>query len=172
MDIQQKFLKMTNINLINWTIAHDYCEKYEYPYLNGLNMDMCFHFKIDLSFFNKNDYLIIHPINAEDFVQIILYLTKMQTKYWKLPFAKVIPSCIDQLNYIRNNLYKNIIVYNDIRVVKDELIVPIAYSTESEIISASFATLILSTTLWKKFYKCHKKQIDDGIYEEFEKEEE
>lgn len=96
----------------------------------------------------------------------------MQTKYWKLPFAKVIPSCIDQLNYIRNNLYKNIIVYNDIRVVKDELIVPIAYSTESEIISASFATLILSTTLWKKFYKLHKKQIDDGIYEEFEKEEE
>lgn len=167
MDIQQKFLKMTNINLINWTIAHDYYEKYEYPYLNGLNMDMCFHFKIDLSFFNKNDYLIIHPINAEDFIQIILYLTKIQTKYWKLPFAHDIPYYINQLNYIRKKLCKNILVYNDIRVVKDELIVPIAYSTESDILSAALPTLILSTTLWKKFYKLHKNKIDKLTYEDF-----
>lgn len=158
---------MTNINLINWTIEHDYYEKYEYPYLNGLNMDGCFHFKIDLSFFNKNDYLIIHPINAEDFIQIILYLTKIQTKYWKLPFAQDIPYYINQLNHIRKKLCKNILVYNDIRVVKDELIVPIAYSTESDILSAALPTLILSTTLWKKFYKLHKNKIDKLTYEDF-----
>lgn len=163
---------MIDYSLLEWKTGNADYEQYKKPYINGIGLNFCFHFKINLDFFTKHEFVKVHPISAEDFISVILYFNKMQYKFWNYTKAENINTWISNLNSIRKSTLRNILIYNDIRVVKDELIVPIAYSTESEIISASLATLILSTTLWKKFYKCHKKQINDGIYEEFEKEEE
>lgn len=162
---------MIDTALIDWKIANDDNEKYTKPYVNGLNLGYCFHFKIDLSFFTKNEFLKVRKISAEDFIKIMAYMCEMQIKYQDFSKTKEIPIWLNKINEIRTTCTNQILIHNDIRV-NGGLIVPIANANyPQEYKNGALQTLILSTSLWKKFYKTHKDKIDDLIYEEFKDDE-
>ncbi|MBO5142140.1 MAG: hypothetical protein J6J11_03755 [Treponema sp.] len=164
---------MIDYSLLEWKTGNADYEQYKKPYINGIGLNFCFHFKINLDFFTKHEFVKVHPISAEDFISVILYFNKMQYKFWNYTKAENINTWISNLNSIRKSTLRNILIYNDIRITNDGLIVPIADADNPCMYNnGALQTIILGTTLWKKFYKCHKKQIDDGIYEKFEKEEE
>ena len=164
---------MINSALLDWKINNDEYEKYEKSYMNGMNLRFCFHFRIDLSFFTKYEFLKVHTISAEDFISVIIYLNKMQSKYNKLPNAIDINGWIEQIDELRKSSLKNILIYNDLRQTKNGLIVPITDANNPcAYKNGAFQTLILATSLWKKFYKSHKDQIDNLVYESYDEDDE
>lgn len=159
---------MINSALLDWKINNNELEKYEKSYMNGMNLSFCFHFRIDLSFFTKYEFLKVHTISAEDFISVIIYLNKMQSKYQKITNAININEWIEQINELRKSSLKNILIYNDLRQTKDGLIVPITDANNPcEYKNGAFQTLLLATSLWKKFYKSHKNKIDNLVYESY-----
>lgn len=159
---------MINSALLDWKINNNELEKYEKSYMNGMNLSFCFHFRIDLSFFTKYEFLKVHTISAEDFISVIIYLNKMQSKYQKITNAIDINEWIERINELRKSSLKNILIYNDLRQTKDGLIVPITDANNPcEYKNGAFQTLLLATSLWKKFYKSHKNKIDNLVYESY-----
>lgn len=159
---------MINSALLDWKINNNELEKYEKSYMNGMNLRFCFHFRIDLSFFTKYEFLKVHTISAEDFISVIIYLNKMQSKYQKITNAIDINEWIEQINELRKSSLKNILIYNDLRQTKDGLIVPITDANNPcAYKNGAFQTLLLATSLWKKFYKLHKNKIDNLVYESY-----
>lgn len=159
---------MINSALLDWKINNNELEKYEKSYMNGMNLRFCFHFRIDLSFFTKYEFLKVHTISAEDFISVIIYLNKMQSKYQKITNAIDINEWIEQINELRKSSLKNILIYNDLRQTKDGLIVPITDANNPYAYkNGAFQTLLLATSLWKKFYKLHKNKIDNLVYESY-----
>lgn len=159
---------MINSALLDWKINNNELEKYEKSYMNGMNLSFCFYFRIDLSFFTKYEFLKVHTISAEDFISVIIYLNKMQSKYQKITNAIDINEWIERINELRKSSLKNILIYNDLRQTKDGLIVPITDANNPcAYKNGAFQTLLLATSLWKKFYKLHKNKIDNLVYESY-----
>lgn len=95
-------------------------------------------------------------------------MNNIRERYYKqLDKVKYIGNWINKLNDVRNSTKDvNILVHTDIRQGKDGYIVPITNVNNPCIYrNGSFHTVILVTSLWKKFYKMHKKQIDNLVYE-------
>lgn len=157
-----------NVALLDWKIKHDEEKQYTEPYMYGLNLSPCFHFKINLSFFTKYEFIKAHQISAEDFIHVIVYMNKIRERYSKtISKTENIGNWINRLNDFRNSTKNmNILVHTDIRCGKDGYIVPITNANNPYIYrSGSFHTVLLVTSLWKKFYKMHKNQIDNLFYE-------